>query len=187
MKQATDTLIIDEFLQLRLPRITMATELLAVVDRERDQLREWLFWVDNTTSLEDSQRFLKESNLFNRGGQRLTSFIYYKDQLVGSVGLVQIDKKNRKAELGYWLSSEVQGQGIMTRACQHLIRYAFKQLSLHRMEMRIATANHPSIAVAERLGFTYEGLQREALLINGMFHDVAWYGLINVEKGSQSS
>src|SRR5205807_384256 len=78
--------------------------------------------------------------------------IWYQGTLVGSLGLHRIDSPERNAEIGYWIDANMQGKGIVTRTCQALISYAFGHYHLNKLEIRGATENKRSRAVAERLG-----------------------------------
>ena len=64
-------------------------------------------------------------------------------------------------ELGYWIRANHEGRGHITRACRALIDIGFEELGLHRIEIRAGLENARSRAVPERLGFTYEGIERE--------------------------
>ena len=85
---------------------------------------------------------------------------------------------NRRVEIGYWLGREYEGRGIMTDACRAVITHLFRELELHRVEIRCAVGNLRSAAIAKRLGFTLEGTQREAQLVGGQYHDLFVYGML---------
>jgi ribosomal-protein-serine acetyltransferase len=80
--------------------------------------------------------------------------------------------------IGYWLAAPWQGKGIMTTACAALIDHAFKELKLHRVEIRCATGNARSRAIPERLGFVKEGVIRQGEWVNDRFLDLAVYGML---------
>ena len=73
-----------------------------------------------------------------------------------------IDPRHRNTSIGYWLAAGFQGLGIMTQSCRVLVTEAFTRYKLHRVEIRCATGNARSIAIPRRLGFTEEGVLREA-------------------------
>ncbi|WP_252393492.1 GNAT family protein [Hydrogenibacillus sp. N12] len=102
----------------------------------------------------------------------------YRGTLVGVIGYHRIDWENKKTSLGYWLDPTVQGRGIMTRAARTMVDHAFFHLGLNRLEIRAATENTRSRRVAERLGFTLEGIIREAEWLGDRFVDHAVYGLL---------
>ena len=96
----------------------------------------------------------------------------------GTIGTHKINWLNRKVEIGYWIASKFQGQGIITSACRALIDYAFREWNLNRVEIHCATTNKRSCRVAERLGFQWEGVLREAQLVGTRYLDLNVYGML---------
>lgn len=100
---------------------------------------------------------------------------------VGAVSFHDIDERSRRAELGYWVALAHQGNGYATDAVETLVRYGFRDLGLHRVEAKVFDGNDPSRRVLEKLGFTHEGVHREATFVDGAFRDVHWYGVLAEE------
>ena len=175
------SLFINKNLELRLPEKEFAQTLFQIVENQRTYLEKWLPWVEKTTCEKDSLKFLKSSILFNNGGQKLTTFIFYEKKLVGSVAFVKIDKVNRAAEIGYWLSENMQGEGIVTQSCERLIKYGFEKMNLHRIEINVAPENLKSLAIPQKLGFHHEGTIRESLFFNDKFYDGERFSLLKRE------
>lgn len=75
------------------------------------------------------------------------------------------------AYLGYWLCAGFTGQGLMAEAVELILRHAFKDLKLHRLEANIQPDNQPSIKVVKRAGFTKEGFSRRYLKVGGRWCD----------------
>jgi ribosomal-protein-serine acetyltransferase len=94
------------------------------------------------------------------------------------IGLHDIDWVNRKTEIGYWISQEYQGLGIISRSCRALISYTFEHLKLHRLEIQCAKQNLASRRIPEKLGFQQEALLRESIFLHGEFSDLILYGLL---------
>ena len=69
----------------------------------------------------------------------------------------------------------------MTRACRTLVTTAFKDLGLHRVEIRVVTENNRSRAIPEKLGFTREGVLRQAALLYNRYHDLEIYSMLKDE------
>jgi ribosomal-protein-serine acetyltransferase len=107
--------------------------------------------------------------------------IFYQGKMVGTVGLHYIDKSDFKTEIGYWLSEDQQGKGIMHRSCLALIDYCFNVLKLHRIEIRCTVHNMASQRVAKKLGFKQEGILRDASYHNGAFYDIIVYSMLAYE------
>ncbi|MCY9002436.1 GNAT family N-acetyltransferase [Peribacillus frigoritolerans] len=74
------------------------------------------------------------------------------------IGLHFIDWKNKTKRIGYFLSEEVQGNGIITKSVSSLVNYLFKELDLNRTEIQVAGNNLQSISIPQRLGFVQEGI-----------------------------
>jgi ribosomal-protein-serine acetyltransferase len=85
------------------------------------------------------------------------------------------------ATIGYWLSEHMRGRGVMSRAVRGLVDYGFGQLGLNRQVIAAATENQASRKVAERLGFRFEGIAREAEWIYGRKVDHAVYAMLASE------
>ena len=98
-------------------------------------------------------------------------------RLVGWVNLL-IDGPARSAEVGYWLDAGFEGRGLVTRAVTAVLDHAFGPLGLHRVELQTTTNNKRSRSVAQRLGFTQEGVLREAAAFPDERRDDVVYGLL---------
>ena len=167
--------------ELRLPEERHAPALFKVIDHEREYLEEWLAWVSERTCEDDILAWIRavlEQFAANNG---FSAVIWVDGQIAGAAGILPIDWRNRKAEIGYWLAREFQGRGLVTDACRVLIRHLLVELDLRRLEIHCATRNTRSRAVARRLGFTHEGTLREAQLLNGRFGDLEEYSLLRSE------
>lgn len=94
------------------------------------------------------------------------------DRFVGLVGIVRIDRKNAKAEIGYELDRAHWGKGIMREAVAKVVEHGFGALGLHRLEIRTDAENERSIRVALVLGFEKEGvLRHDERGFDGSFRD----------------
>lgn len=81
----------------------------------------------------------------------------------------------------YWLTESEQGQGIMTEALRKIIEYTFEELKLHRIEITCAIENNRSSALPKKLGFTFEGIERESGWLYDHFVDLEIYSLLAPE------
>jgi ribosomal-protein-alanine N-acetyltransferase len=92
--------------------------------------------------------------------------------IVGAMSLSQIFRGGfQNAYLGYYVGASYANQGYMTEALELLLRYAFKQLKLHRLEANIQPRNVASIALVKRAGFRKEGYSRRYLKISKRWQD----------------
>ena len=93
-------------------------------------------------------------------------------RLLGTINLSQISRRNfQGAYLGYQIGAEFARQGYMTEAIALMLRYAFVDLKLHRLEANIQPGNVASIALVKRAGFVKEGFSRRYLKICGRWRD----------------
>lgn len=100
---------------------------------------------------------------------------------VGHVGMWRIDHVNATAWLGAWIDPDHHGEGYAPRGTALAVDYAFEELDLHRLNTAVFEPNRPSQRVMEKLGFTREGVQREAMFIEGDWYDTVQYGLLRRE------
>jgi ribosomal-protein-serine acetyltransferase len=172
---------IDKGLDLALLEHRHAGMLFALIDENREHLRRWLPWVDHTRSVSDSASFVQGALEQFARSQSLHAGIFFHGSLAGIIGYHTIDWANRRTALGYWLAAPFQGHGVMTRATRAMTTHAFSGLALHRVEIRAATENKRSRAVAERAGFKHEGTCRGAEWLHERFVDHMVYGVLAPE------
>jgi RimJ/RimL family protein N-acetyltransferase len=91
---------------------------------------------------------------------------------VGWIGANRPDLTNRRADIGYWVLSSARGRGLAGRAGELFVPWLVRTLGLARVEAVIAPENHGSQRVAERLGFSLEGLLRAYMV----FPEGLWRG-----------
>jgi len=169
---------IDDDTDLRIYEERHAQEVAELVNQNRAYLRQWLPWVDNSRTVEDSRAFIRNSLQQFAQNEGFQAGIWHKNKLAGAIGYHQLGWIDRKVEIGYWLSESLQGKGVMTKACRTLITYAFTELGLNKVEIHCATENLRSCAIPKRLGFTQEGILRDAQWLYDHYVDVVIYGLL---------
>ena len=97
---------------------------------------------------------------------------------VGEIGLTLSSRKYRKGEIFYSLDPARWGIGLASEATKRIIQFCFEELKLHRMEAGVATENHRSIALLERVGFSREGHHRLILPTMDGWKDNYSYGML---------
>ncbi|ELP91234.1 ribosomal protein-serine acetyltransferase, putative [Entamoeba invadens IP1] len=97
----------------------------------------------------------------------------------GIINLDLNDQFNKVCEIGYWLTKEETGKGVMTNALFSLSNFALKNLHLHRVELRVETTNFKSQNVAMRNNFVNEGIERKRLFLDGKYRDCYIYSLLD--------
>lgn len=93
-------------------------------------------------------------------------------QLIGTVGLREIDREHGKAELGIWIGVDWWGRGFATEAIPAVLKYGFTELNLNRIQAHHMVRNPASGRVLEKIGMRREGLLRQFVCKWGVFEDV---------------
>jgi len=104
------------------------------------------------------------------------------NQVVGSFALMRIDPANRVIEVGsITYSDRLKRTRMATEAQLLLAQYVFETLKYRRYEWKCDSLNQPSRNAALRLGFTYEGMFRQAMVYKGRNRDTCWYSMLDSE------
>jgi [ribosomal protein S5]-alanine N-acetyltransferase len=100
-------------------------------------------------------------------------------ELVGAINLTNvIFGVFRSGYLGYFAFAGFEGQGYMAQGLRAVVRHAFKELKLHRMEANIQPANLASISLVRACGFEQEGYSKKYLKIGGRWRDHERWALV---------
>lgn len=170
-----------EDISLRLLQANDAKDIYNAIDTQREYLGRWLPFIESTTSVAVTQAFVDSA--FNAEDKTFT--IRKGEQFIGLIGFKATDKANCKTEIGYWLSGEYQGKGIMTRAVEVLCGQAFEELGINRVQIKCAIGNTSSSNIPKRIGFQFEGVERNGeLFSDGNFVDIEVYSLLKNEYHS---
>ena len=147
----------------------------AVIDRNREHLAPWLPWVPLVTTPRDVARFIAVSRAAWQGRHELACCVRLHGVIVGGIGIVHADHENECVSLGYWLDHEQCGRGLMTAAVKAMTLWCLTDLGRHRVQIQAAVGNTASRRIPERLGFTQEGLLRQAAIVRGVRLDMVLY------------
>lgn len=111
--------------------------------------------------IEDAKNFIAKSKKGYFRKWFIDWWITLKDNnlIIGSIRLGPFEMES-KATIGYFISGEYNGKGIMTEAIRVVVNFAFEVLGLHRIEATDHPENHASSRILEKLGFKKEGLLR---------------------------
>lgn len=156
-----------------------------------DDLDEFEQWLDDSESrrthvgvktLHDVRSARKFDSL-NRIEESISLAICSKqgDRLLGFTGLYEIDWRNRSARFEILISETSQkhiGKGYISGAVRTMIEYGFRELSLHRLWVKIFDNNPRGRQLYSRVGFTEEGRQKQAYFGEGRFWDVLVWGML---------
>lgn len=102
-------------------------------------------------------------------------------KLIGGIGaLYNYGIHSHKTEIGYWISRECRGSGVMTQVVGAFVEHLFKTTDLIRIEAHVFIGNHPSARVLEKNGFSLEGITKAAFVKNGLPKDTWQYALVRM-------
>lgn len=127
-------------------------------------LRASPFWGLEHEAIEETRKYIEGAN----DGYRNRRFLLWAITtlkntkiIVGSVFLRDFGQES-KAEIGYWLSTEYRGKGLMTEAVEAVVKYSLEVMELHRIQATSHPENGASIQVLQKTGFQQEGRLRES-------------------------
>lgn len=177
MIQVLDDVVLNPLSEKDIP------DIFNVLNNEREYMRVWLPFVDFTHEIDDTRNFV--TSVLQGTDKQFA--ISCKDKFVGLVGFKDTDPVNHKTEIGYWLSQYAQGKGVMVHSVLKLIEYAFDEMKMNRIQIKVAVDNHKSKRIPEKLGFSVEGIERDGeLLVDNVYTDIAVYSLLKREFKDKS-
>lgn len=152
---------------------------------ERSDIPTFLRWVNDP----EVRRFLlmfepmseaSEERWFERRLEARDDYLFSFEgsfdgewRILGNIGLHRVDWKNRSATLGIMLGEkEHWSKGFGTEAVRLMLRFAFGELNLHRVELDVFDFNPRAIRCYEKAGFQHEGVLRESFFRDGSYHDI---------------
>ena len=169
-------------ISLRPLQIDDAKDIYNTMDTQREYLGQWLPFVSFTTSVEFTKSFVESIINLPKEASEPTFTIRKGGEFVGLIGFKATDRGNCKTEIGYWLSKNQQGQGIVTCAVAALCKYAFEKMAMNRIQIKCAIGNTPSRSIPKRLGFKFEGIERAGELFpDNSFKDLEIYSILKNE------
>ncbi len=158
--QSLDT----ERLSICAPQAGRGPEIHAAVMESFAELRAWMPWCREGRVPEDSERHCREMLAKWHVREELDFTFHRKSDglLVGKGGLHTIDWSVPKFEVGYWIRSTCAGHGYATEATVAIAAFARERLDAARIEITSDARNAASRRVAEKAGFTLEGIRRDS-------------------------
>ncbi len=172
---------INDTFSLELIHETHAQGMFDLIDSNRPHLKEWLTWVNYILSVENFNNHIADCKKREEAGTDYAFVIMFQNEIVGRAGIHYIDRQNKIASLGYWLGAGFQGKGIITRSCKALIDHCFNDLGMNRVEIKCASGNIKSSAIAEKLNFKKEGIIRQGEFHTDQFFDINLYSMLKKE------
>ena len=171
-------LTINQDLSLRSLNRFDAKKLFELVDQNSAFLNEYLPWVAYNKNQHDTNQFVDYCLKCHQNQTELHLVILLKNQVTGVCSLT-INQINNHADIGYWITEENAGKGIVTKAVQRLMKFGFEDLKLHKLIIKCAPENVPSNKIALKLNFKLEGLLEEHERHGNRYLSLNTYGFIH--------
>ncbi|MFC0106663.1 GNAT family N-acetyltransferase [Kibdelosporangium aridum] len=162
-----------------------AEEFAAHINHVREYIGPWIGMSHVVTDTESGRTVLQRYiDKLARDEGRIYG-IWVAGKLMGGTLFRTFDASNGTCEIGVWLDPDAAGHGLITRAARHMIDWAVCVRGMSRVEWRCSPENERSIAVAQRLGMTLEGVLRSEYPINGTRQDAQVWSVLASEWPSR--
>lgn len=171
-------LLVDNEITLVLAEDRHAQAMTDLIVRNQARLARWEPWAEQPATLDSTRAYIRSALEDFVRGRQISTIIALDGgrRFIGRCG-IRINPYAGSGDIGYWIDGHYEGRGITTRSSRALITSAFDELGLSRMELRTSVGNRRSRAVAERLGFDFEGVMPAGLQFANRADDVALYGV----------
>jgi len=145
----------------------------------------WRVGLNNLQTTEDVVRYVQTALDDQHSGNALPFAIFEQASniVVGSTRFGNIDRKNKKVEIGWtWLGKQWQRMGLNTEAKFLMLQHAFEVWKCVRVEFKTDVLNKQSRAALQRIGATEEGiLRKHAITSSGRIRDTVYYSIVDDE------
>lgn len=144
------------------------------------KITKYTFVIPPPFTVKQAQVFIKKTKKEEEKGISYYFGIEHKvnGKLIGMINLVKIDKKNKNAEIGFWLAEEYQNKGLAKESLNLILDFGFKELKLERIEGRVFHKNRPAQKLLEKTGFKLEGRLRKKTFFKNQWFDDLIYGIL---------
>jgi ribosomal-protein-serine acetyltransferase len=169
---------VDDELTLVLAEDRHARVMTDLIVRNQSRLAEYEPWAEHPATLESTRTYIRAAlEDFVRGRQISTIMALDNGRtFIGRCGM-RINPHVPSGDIGYWIDGEYESRGLTSRAARGLITACFDELGLTKVDLRTSVDNRRSRALAERLGFSYEGVLPRGLQFMRRSDDVALYAI----------
>lgn len=162
-------------------QVSHTEQLFAAYSRSKDG-RDWTYLFSEPFPDLDSYRNYVEQAVKGNDPFHYAIIDLSTGQAVGTLALMRIVPAHGVIEVGHVTYSDLLKRTRMATEAQYLLmRYAFEELGYRRYEWKCDSLNAPSRAAAIRLGFTFEGIFRQAIVYKGRSRDTVWFSIIDSE------
>lgn len=175
------SIVVSNEILLEQISVNDAATIFNAIDQNRSHLGQWLPFAEYTKEVKDSEAFIQTIVSQREATRNEVYTIWFKGDFAGIIGFHNTDRVNEKTEIGYWLINDLTGHGIIHQSSLVLIGLAFETLGMNRITIRCAVGNTSSEKVAIRLGFSFEGIERNGERHHDLFSDLKVFSLLKSE------
>ena len=170
----------DGVITLRPLKMSDALEIFLAVQESMASLKPWMPWAHSGYSIAESEGWIKNATKsWPEGSAYEFAITDSKDgAFIGGCGLNHMNTIDKVANLGYWVRSSRQGEGVAARAARLLIQFGINDLKLNRIEILAGVENMASRRTAERAGGAQEAILRNRLQLPDRVHDAVLFSII---------
>lgn len=168
--------IATERLLLRPLTLSDAQDLLNIINDKT--VREMTVGFPPNPTEETAKTIILTRQNWEKNGTGWQLAVEYNGSLAGLVGINAVDRRNHRGAIDYITAPEYRSLGIASEAVSAFIPEAAERYSLHRISASVFADNIPSRRVLEKSGFILEGIFKDEIKKDGIYRDVAHYGLI---------
>jgi len=166
-------------------RLDDAEQLYECVRESLTELKPWLNWVHDGYLLQEAEEYIR---ITRARWEENTLFAFAitdanTGEVLGGCGLGQKHSVYHYSNLGYWVRSSRQGQGIAGRAAKLIAKFGFEQAGIIRAEIVVAVPNERSRRVAEKVGAHYEGILLNRMVVGKTIYDAHMFSLLPSDFG----
>ena len=146
------------------------------------EVTKYLLW-DPHPNVEHTRNYIDYLQDRYRDGKYYDWAVILKSsgKMIGTCGFSSILPEHRSAEVGYVLNPAFRGHGIAGEALSAVLDFAFRKMALNRVEAKCVAENASSERVMQKVGMTFEGVARSALLVKGEFRNIKIYSMLRSE------
>jgi ribosomal-protein-serine acetyltransferase len=146
-----------------------------LVENNREQLEEFLYWAPAVKGLADTRQYLDERINSGEPGSQWYRIIF-NQTVVGVIGVKSVCPETLEAEVGFWLCQSAQGRGVATQAIS-IVRESLSSTNAKALRFCCLELNQASIAVAKRAGATHVLTKPSYISVGGQVQDLYVYRL----------
>jgi ribosomal-protein-alanine N-acetyltransferase len=100
-------------------------------------------------------------------------------KIIGIIDIYALDKKNKKAQIGYWIGKTYRRKGYTSEAVKEILSYSFNNLHLNKISAKTLSQNEASNHLLKKMGFRKVGLLKQDKIIDSEKHDSFLWEILN--------